>query len=93
MIAPCLKCFSMRSTSVFGRLDDLVLLRRHDQVAGGEGKPGQRRLAEAEFLDVVEQLDRALAAQELVAVVNDAVQALLVERLVVVRHLAAGGCR
>ena len=70
-----------------GGLDNLLFLRRHDKVGGGERKAREGSVTEAEILDVIQQLDCALPTQKLVAVVDNLVQPALVERFVVVGHL------
>ena len=57
------------------------------QVVGGEREARAGRLAEAQVLHVVEQVDRLAAAEDLVAVGDDPLELLLPERQVVVRHL------
>ena len=57
------------------------------EVVGGEREARAGRLAEAEVLHRVEQVDRLAAAEELVAVGDDPLELLLPQGQVVVRHL------
>ena len=63
------------------------LLSRGLEVVGGEREARAGRLAEADVLHPVQQRDGLAAAEDLVAVGDDALELLLAERQVVVRHL------
>ena len=66
--------------------DDLRLVRRGDQVVGGEAQAAERALAEAELVHRVQEVDRRPAAQPLVAVGNHPRQVGRPQRGVVVGH-------
>ncbi len=76
---------------LFGVGDDLRLVRRRDQVVGGEAQAGERALAEAHAVERVQQINRLSPAQELVAVGNHAGQVARTQRRVVVGHSGGQG--
>ncbi len=71
----------------FGLADDLVLVGGRLEVAGGERHAAFGRLVEAQFLHVVQQLNRRLSAQLLVTVGNDVGEVAAFHGEVVKRHL------
>ena len=72
---------------LLGLGDDGVLGQRGLEVVGGERQARPGRLAEAQVLHPVQQRDRLAAAEDLVAVGDDALELLLAEGQVVERHL------
>ena len=74
-------------------LDDLLLARRDDHVVDADGDTGLRGVEEAEVLETVEHLHGEVVAVVDEAVVDQLLQALLLEQAVDERDLArAGAC-
>src|SRR5262245_23994300 len=61
-------------------------VRRRDHVVDADRQPGLRRVKEAQLFQAVEHLDGGLVPQTQEAVVDQALQAFLLERAVDVRH-------
>ena len=72
---------------LLGLGQDRVLGGRGLEVVGGEGQARPGRLAEAQVLHVVQEVDRLGPAQDLVAVGDDPLELLLPQRVIVERHL------